>query len=146
MRILLAAALLAMPGVVAAQAVQPGQWDIATTIDSIDMPGAPPQVAAMMRGRTTHIKHCISAEDAAKGPQELMKSNKSCRFTRYSMAGGKLDSEMTCTQGGGTMTAVSTGSFTPTSFATTGTVTMSGAQAMRMTASTAGKRIGACGK
>jgi hypothetical protein len=136
--------LAASPALAAAQAVQPGQWDILTTVQSVDMPGAPPQMAAMMKGRPIRVSQCITAADAAKGPQQLMKSNKQCRFTRYSMTGGRLSSEMVCDQGGGTMTATSTGSFTPTSFTTTGRTVMTGAQKMTMTATTVGKRIGAC--
>lgn len=125
--------------------VQPGEWETKVTIDAVDMPGAPPMVANMMRGRTTTVKHCITAADAAKGPQEMLKSNKSCTFTRYSMAGGKLSSEMVCKQGGSTMTATSTGSFTPTSFTGTGkAVTTGGAMPMTMSSTTVGRRIGDC--
>jgi hypothetical protein len=143
-RIILFAALAATPALAAAQGVQPGQWEILTTVQSIDMPGAPPQVAAMMKGKPIRISQCITAADAAKGPQEMMKSNKQCRFTRYSMVGGKLSSEMVCNQGGGTMTATSSGTFTPTSFTTSGRSVMTGAQKMTLTATTVGKRIGAC--
>jgi hypothetical protein len=144
-RIILFVALAVSPTFAAAQAVQPGQWEIVTTVQSVEMPGAPPQVAAMMKGRPIRISQCISPADAAKGPQEMMKSSKQCRFTRYSMAGGRLSSEMVCDQdGGGAITATSTGTFTPTAFTATGRTVMTGAQGMTMTATTIGKRIGAC--
>ena len=143
------AALLALPGIAHGQAmgVTPGQWEIAMTIHSVDMPGAPPGVAGMMTGRTTKVKHCITPEEASRGPQDMLKSSKSCTFTRYSMVGGKLNSQMVCKQGGGTMTATSTGSFTPTSFVANGrTVTTGGGMPMTMTATTIGKRVGDCRK
>ena len=147
MRLILAAVAIALPAsAVLAQAVQPGQWDIVTTVDSVDMPGAPPEVAAMMKGKPIRVSQCLTPEQAARGPQEMIKSNKDCHFTRYSMTGGRLDSEMVCQQHGTTMTATSSGTFTPTSFTTTGRTVMSGPERMTMSATTTGKRTGACGK
>ena len=125
--------------------VQPGQWETKMTINTVDMPGAPPMVANMMRGRTTTINHCITPEQATKGPQEMMKNNKTCTFTRYSVTGGRLSSEMVCKQGGGTTTATSSGSYTSTSFNATGRiVTTGGPMPMTMTSTTVGHRLGDC--
>jgi Protein of unknown function (DUF3617) len=138
---------IAVPSLIHAQTpvVQPGQWEMAVTVNTVDMPGAPPMVANMMRGRTTTIKHCITPDEALRGPQEAMKSNKSCAFTRYTAAGGKLSSEMVCKQGGGTMTVVTSGTFTPTSFAATGQSVMTGRANMTMTTTSTGRRVGECG-
>jgi hypothetical protein len=139
------AALLAASGTAWAQApVQPGQWEIVTTVESVDMPGVPPSVAAMMKRKPVAIKHCLTPEEAGRGPQDMMKNDKSCRFTRYSMVGGTLASEMVCKQNGATITATSMGSFTPTGFNVRARTVMSGAQSMTMTATTMGRRIGAC--
>ncbi len=148
-RLALGAGLAIGAGSALAQAlsVQPGEWDIAATVNSVDMPNAPPGIAAMMIGKTKHILHCITPEEASRGPQDMMKSDKSCKFTRYDMAGGKLSSEMVFKQGGGTMTATSTGSFTPTSFNSSGRSVMTGgAMTMTLTATTVGKRVGECKK
>lgn len=127
-----------------APVVTPGQWEMAVTINTVDMPNAPPMVAKMMQGRTSTIRHCITPEEAARGPQEAMKSDKSCSFTHYSAAGGKLSSEMVCTQSRGTLTATSSGTYTATSFAATGKSVMSGSNPMTMTTTTSGHRIGDC--
>ena len=124
--------------------VQPGRWEIAITINSVEMKGVPPGIAKMMIGKTTRVRHCITPEAAARGPQDLLKSDKSCVFTRYSMVGGRLDSAMSCRQGGGTMTAVSTGTFTPTGFTATGRSVSSGEMATTMTSTSVGRRIGDC--
>lgn len=124
--------------------INPGQWEIAVTIDSMDMPGAPAGIANMMQGKTTKLTHCLTPEEAARGPQDMLKANKSCAFTRYSMEGGKLESEMVCQQGGGEMTAVSTGSFTPDSFTANGTAVSTGAMAITMTSTSVGHRTGDC--
>lgn len=141
---LLFASLATIPALAAAQSVQPGKWEIVTTVESIDMPSAPPGIAAMMKGRPIKVSHCLTPEEAAKGPQEMMKSRKECQFTHYSMAGGKLSSEMVCKQGGGTITATTTGSFTATSFTTSGRSVMTGGQPMTMTATSVGHRLGDC--
>lgn len=143
MRLSLFLILALLPAAAQAQ-VTPGQWEIVTTVDSMDMPGAPPGIAAMMKGRPIKVRHCLTADEAARGPQEMMKARKECTFSRYAMTGGKLDSVMTCQQGGSTMTATSSGSFTPTDFATTSRTVMTGSHAMTMTAKTIGRRVGDC--
>ena len=148
-RLALGAGLAIGAGSALAQAlsVQPGEWDIAATVTSVDMPNAPPGLSAAMIGKTKHITHCITPEEASRGPQDMMKSDKSCKFTRYSVTGGKLSSEMVCQQGGSTMTATSTGTFTPTSFTSSGRSVMTGgAMKMTLNATTVGKRIGECKK
>lgn len=137
--------VVAMVTAAAAQAqVRPGLWEASVTVQSIDIPGAPPQVARMMGGRTTRQSYCLTPEQAAKGPQEMLKQNPSCRFTKYSMSGGSISTEMSCTQDGGTMIARSTGSYTPTSFSVTSSAAMSGKTSMRMTSSSTGRRLGDC--
>lgn len=124
--------------------VQPGQWESTVTVQSVDMPGAPPQVAAMMNGKTTRQTYCITPEQAAKGPQEMLKQSPSCRFTKYSMTGGVLSTAMTCSQNGGTMTVEANGKYSPTSFSVTSTAVMSGKMSMRMTSASNGRRLGPC--
>ena len=147
----IAAFALAIPFAAQAQKadqVQPGQWEAVVTVNSIDMPGAPPQVAQMMgqrmRGAPTRTSYCITAEQAAKGPQEMIKQNPSCRFTQFSMRGGMINTQMSCSQNGGTMTARATGSYTPTSFNVTSSAVVNGPMSMRMTTTTSGKRVGPC--
>jgi hypothetical protein len=124
--------------------VEPGQWEMTVTIDSIDMPGAPPMIANIMRGHKMTIRHCITPEEASRGPQDVMKSNNSCAFTRYSAVGGKLSSEMVCKQPGGTMTVENEGTFTPTTFTASGRSVTTGGRAMSTTSTSSGHRIGEC--
>lgn len=142
------ACLLIAPAAAQAQ-VQPGQWEASSTINSIDMPGAPPQVAQMMKsqmsgGKKTRMTYCITPQQAAQGPQEMLKQNPSCRFTKYSMKGGMISTEMSCAQNGGTMTARASGSYTPTSFNVTSNAVMSGQMSMRLSSTSVGRRIGPC--
>ena len=145
-RPILIALVASAPGLAIAQGagIQAGKWEIVTTIRTVNMPGAPPAIANMMKGKPIKVSHCITPEEAARGPQDMMKTSKQCQFTRYSMAGGKLSSEMVCRQNGGTMTSTSTGSFTATSFTASGHTVMTGGQAMTMDATTVGRRVGDC--
>ena len=150
MRFLVVMSLFAasVPAVALAQGVgvTPGQWETTVTINSVNMPGQPAMIANMMTGKTTKVKHCITPEEAARGPQDMLKSNKACNFTRFSMVGGKMNSEMTCKMGANTMTAVTTGSFTPTGYTSTARTVQTGAMPMTMTSSSTGRLIGPCKK
>ncbi len=146
MKPLLFVAAVALGGVALAEGlpIQAGMWETAVTTTAIDMPNAPPQVAAMMKGRTTTVRHCVTAEEAANGPQAMLKSGKSCSFGRYTVAGGRFDAEMTCSEHGSTMTATSSGSYTPTSYSGTSHIVMSGGTGMSITSTSSAHRIGAC--
>jgi len=74
----------------------------------------------------------------------MLKQNPSCRFTKYEMARGRISTEMSCRQDGGTMTARASGSYSPTSFSITSSAVMTGRMSMRMTSASTGRRIGSC--
>ena len=129
----------------AATPIQPGRWETTVTIVDMKMPGAPPQVAAMLRGRPTKGSSCITPAQAAAGPRAAMeRSNNRCRFTDYSMAGGRLRSSMVCAQPGGSMTFRSTGTYTPTSMTMEGVGTGTGGNAVTMRTRTVSRRLGPC--
>jgi hypothetical protein len=136
--------LLAVPAVAQKAPILAGLWETAVTITSVDMPNAPPAVAKMMRGHKTVVKRCATAKDVAQGPQEMLKSAPSCRFTRYSMTGGHFSSEMVCDRNGTKLISRSEGNFTPISFNATGSSEMSGPRPMRMTTTVSGRRVGDC--
>lgn len=130
----------------AAQMIQHGKWEMVSTPTSIDMPSAPPRVAAMMKGRPIRMTLCITPEQARLGPQSLSKTAKNCRYTRFDVRGSRIDSQMVCKQATGTMTATASGSFSRTSFVADGRSVMTGRQRMTMTSHTVGRRVGECGK
>lgn len=132
----------------AATPIQPGQWEIRSQVTSIDMPGAPPQMLEMMK-KPHVMRHCVTPEQAAKGPQEMLKERKGdCRFTRYALSGGRLDSVMQCSsKERDTMTVTSKGRYAPTSYDVTSAMVMSGPRGpMKMSTVGQGRRVGPCGK
>ena len=142
----LAALTLALPPTAIAQpsGVKPGLWEIAVTINSMDSPSLPPAIAKMMIGKTVTVKHCITPADAAKGPQEMLKSGSGCVFNKYTMAAGRMNSEITCTSHGATTRTASSGTFTPESFTAQGRAVATGGAPMTTTSTSVGRRIGGC--
>ena len=139
-------ALVAVPAM-AAETIRAGQWETHTAISDVSMPGAPPGLAEMMKGKPQTHRHCVTPEQATAGPKELFaKSEGQCQFTRFNMAGGKIDTVMQCKQRqGATMNGVVKGSYTPTSYKTTTRLEMTGPQGkMVMLSSGSGKWLGPC--
>ena len=75
-------------------------------------------VAAGVKGSMANkpMTYCLSAEDAAKGA-EAMKEHMAkgkCQFNRFDVAGGTIDTAMSCQMGNGTLTATGHGTYTDT--------------------------------
>lgn len=142
--ILAAALLLPLAATAQDMAIQPGKWQTTITVTDVQMPGGPPGIAAAMKGRPTTVTSCITPAQAKAGPRAALKADSGCRFTDYRAAGGRIATKMVCNRPGGAMTAVSTGSYTATSYDMVGRAVMTGATRMTVTSRTTAKRIGAC--
>lgn len=126
--------------VAAAPPIKPGQWETSNVITAIDMPGDPGGVAKSMVGKTTVVKSCITAAQAASGPESLFKATGGkCRYDRFNLAGGRVDAAMSCGPVG--MSSTMSGTMTPTSYQVTGRTKT---PMMTMTSTTKGRWIGAC--
>jgi hypothetical protein len=143
MRFPLAALLMSLPLSAHAQAVQPGQWRIQMTVTSFDMPGAPPMVAEAFK-QPIDVRRCVTPDDAAKGPLEMIKDREHCRSVRQSVIAGKVDAVLVCEPSIGTTTVIVTGNFSSTKFAMNATIEAGGQVAMKMTTVAIGELIGAC--
>ncbi len=51
--------------------ISSGDWEMTIVMTSVDMPGVPAAAMQAMVGQTHTVTHCITEEDAKKGPQEL---------------------------------------------------------------------------
>jgi hypothetical protein len=122
----------------AAGPITPGLWENTSTITSMDASGMPSGMAAAMKSPHT-IRHCVTPEDAARGPQEAIKHDSKCQTKNYTLAGGVFRIDMSCPN----MTMHSEGRFTPTSYSSTGTMTTSSPRGgMKMSFAGSGKRLG----
>lgn len=124
--------------------LQPGKWEIRTQVSDLKMANMPAGMPANPPAQTNTI--CITPEQAAKGPEEMLKqSGADCTVASNSFAGGRMESDVSCKLPGDTqMTGKTTGTFTPTSFTTDQQMEMTGRTAMSQKVRIEGKRIGEC--
>lgn len=137
--VVLAVALSSGPAMAQVQ-MQPGQYETTNVIESINMPGLPPQVIAMMKGKSTTMKICITEADVKNDPKKMLAADKSCEMKRYNLVGGKLDAEMACKMPQGAVTMTMTGTYTPISYVVQST--MRGG--MNIVSRTSARRLGPC--
>ena len=135
---------------------QPGEWETIATLKSAEMPGAPPQVAEMMRarvGQSQTQRECLTPERARDPLGEMRRmlaqsGGQGCNFTDQVFGGGTIRIRGTCQAPGGqgSLQLSMDGSFTETTLQATMTVNAQGAGGAGMNASTEmrSRRIGDC--
>jgi hypothetical protein len=102
--------------------VRPGLWQSKVTIQQIDMPGMPPEIAqrmnaTMARNQSHESSSCLTSEDVKrpKGDFFAGKHNE-CRYDHFTMSGGKIDALMHCRGAGGGQIMQLAGSYSPDSY------------------------------
>ena len=123
-----------------------GRWE---TMVKSDMSGLPAELrAAVAKQQETPTVTCLTPEQAAKPGGDFMQGMKDsgCKYDSFTMAGGKLDSILTCDMGGGSKrTMTSSGTYAPDHYSITMKSEGSGAGAgpnMNMTVTS--RLVGAC--
>ena len=100
--------------------VRPGRWESKVTIEEMKIPGMSPEMASQMpsfEGRVETSMNCLSEEEAKRPKEDFFTGdNKNCRYDRFTMAGGKIDAVMKCTDNGATHTMTMQGSYSPTTY------------------------------
>jgi hypothetical protein len=141
-----------------ANKLQPGQWESQTRILSVEVPGAPKEVAAALSksvsAKVNTLSDCLTPEEAERPAADMFAGNRGtgeCRYEKFSMTGGKMDSTMVCKNPAqpGEVRMTMAGDYTPTGFALDMTMlmpagSMPGGQGMTMRARTEGRRTGEC--
>lgn len=141
-----------------AVSLQPGQWEQTIQFTTIDIPGAPPEAAQMMRALMSQPQtrsSCMTPEKAANpggafgGPEG--NEAEGCQFEPNGFAGGRINVRGTCnhpTRGSLTMTM--TGSYTSTTMEGQVSQQMQappntpGPQSIRLEGRVTGRRTGDC--
>lgn len=136
-----AAILLPIAGPALAESkVLPGQWQSTMIVEEMQMPGIPPEVAAMVKGRPTTVTYCLTPEEARSNPEKMMTQD-DCTVVRFGFEGGAIDAAFTCKTDMGPATMTMAGSYTPESYDIRAqTVVGSMSTRSRMSA----KRLGPC--
>lgn len=130
---------------------QAGQYRSSAKLVSIDIPGAPPQLAEMM-GKAMEAQtseYCLTQEQVDKGFEEMAKESQQgdCSFQKFDMEGGNIDAVMTCkAQNDAQMQVAMTGKGTETSMDMTMTLEGEAPQVgkMKMVMQSKQERIGDC--
>lgn len=122
--------------------LQPGKWETKITVSEMVVNGtkqpAPPTGQPVLS--------CLTPEMAAKGPGEMLKKGGAdCTSTNTSYSGGKINAEMTCKLPTGTMSSVTTGTYSPTTISTDVDATVTGRMSMKQKIHTEARRVGDCG-
>jgi hypothetical protein len=140
-RIIIAVAATFIAAPLLAGPISPGLWETTTRMTMVSMPNMPLQALAAMKKPHT-VRYCVTAAEAAAGPQAAMK-NSECKIEKYKMGAGTFEMAMTC-QG---MRMQSRGTFTPTSYSGRSEM-IGGASAggMHVVSEATGKLVGPCKK
>ncbi len=98
---------------VSAQEMIPGQWEITSSILSVEGPMVTPQVrAATLKNGQRNYKACLTAQQLKEAPTNVsQRFNGTCKPADTNMADGKISSSMRCTLPNGTSVADSTGTY-----------------------------------
>lgn len=137
--------------------MQPGQWESQVRIQSVEIPGAPKEVADALgksvSAKVNTVSDCLTPEEAEKPAADMFAGTRAgeCRYEKFTMANGKMDSTMVCKNPGqqGEVRMSMVGDYSPTGFALDMTMIMPpgalpGGQGMTMKARTEGRRTGEC--
>lgn len=122
MRAFLVLSLLAVPAIAAAQTVQPGRWDVTSTVVELAVPGVPLFLRKLARGHSTAEHKVISA---GQGVEALLAPDPKARCTidDQRVADGRYAQALTCPQkSGGPMHIARSGTYDARGFVGQATV------------------------
>jgi hypothetical protein len=134
--------------------VRPGLWQSKVTIDQLDIPGMPADMAqrmkSMMAEKQEHgFQTCLTAEDVKRPKEDFFAGkNKECRYDHFTMGGGKIDAVMHCGKEAGAQTMRMAGTYSPDAYqmqmGTEVDAADEGAHAMQMQMRVEARRVGEC--
>jgi hypothetical protein len=134
--------------------VRPGLWQSKVTIEQLDLPGMPAEMAGrmktMMAEKQPHdFKTCLTPEDVAKPKEDFFAGkNNECRYDHFTMGGGKIDAAMHCGGKDGLQVMKMAGTYSPDSYQMQTSMTASGkdgaAAGMAMRMRIEAQRVGEC--
>jgi len=95
---------------------KPGRWESTLQFTNIEMAGMPPQVQEAMKsqlGSEQKWLSCLTPEQANANNGDFFKpeNNDNCKYNTFSMGGGKIAADMTCTEGGASQNMKMSGTY-----------------------------------
>ncbi|MDG2004167.1 MAG: DUF3617 domain-containing protein [Novosphingobium sp.] len=127
-----------------------GQWESTITLGKVEVAEEDSELKEFFQsavGQTKTSTSCLTPEEAGKPNADFFQGEDSgCTYDKFSMSGGKVDSELSCEDGGSKMKVTMTGTYSEDSYeiASTaeGDIMPETPGSMSMTAT--GKRLGDC--
>ena len=135
------------PPSAAAMGIQPGNWKTTVTVTDSTTTGMPPGMRMPPKMGPQTMTTCVTPEQAARNPADLLKKAKlDCTIQNSVFSGGKVASQATCKLPNGSMTMSTTGTYSPTdlSYDTEQTMKM-GPIVATQKMHTVSHRVGDCG-
>jgi hypothetical protein len=129
-----------------AATMQPGEWEMTTTITRMNVPGLPAGTSPPMPGPQTS-RTCLTAAEVAENANFVNESaGEGCTAQNSRMSGGRIEANVQCTRPQGQVRMTMNGQYTATTLEMTQQVQTSapGGQNVEMEARIAGRRIGDC--
>ena len=135
------------------QFVRPGKWQSKVTIEQLELPGMPAQMAEQMkqvmaRHQEKTSESCLTPEQAKRPSEDFFAGkDNNCRYEHFTMGGGKIDAKMRCAAAAGASQVMEmTGTYSPESYEMRMSTRTEGAGSagMNMKLRVASTRIGAC--
>jgi hypothetical protein len=102
--------------------VRAGLWESKITVEQLDMPGMPPEMASQMKqmmaqNQPKAFKSCLTPEDVKKPDEDFFAGqNKGCRYDRFTMGNGKIDAVMRCGGDQATQVMQMAGTYSPDAY------------------------------
>ena len=139
-------------GKVAASDVKPraGRWESTMKLEKMEIGNLPPaakEAMAKQQGMTQEFSSCLTPEQAERPNAEFFQKGVSgCTYDHFTMAGGRIDAEMTCKQGSGPQKVKMNGTYGEDSYsiAIASEGEMQPGMPMKMAMTIASRRTGEC--
>lgn len=135
-------------------ALQPGEWEMTATINDMQVPGAPPELAAQMKQASAMAnnagpqRQCITPEEAANMGARMLSSSANgtnCTFRNQTFAGGTIDMAGSCQGPQGNVDMQMQGTYTETTMNVRSVMNIQGGpQQVMIDSNVAGRRVGEC--
>jgi hypothetical protein len=102
--------------------VNPGKWESKVTIEQIDIPGLPPEMAQRMKETMAKYQErsfatCLTKEDVKRPKEDFFTGkNDQCHYDHFTMSGGKIDAVMRCDEGNAAQVMRMAGTYSPDNY------------------------------
>lgn len=99
---------------------QPGRWESSVKLEQMEMEGVPPQAKEAMAkqmGQVHTFASCLTPEQVDQPDGGFFQGGaKDCTYKHFTMAGGRIDAEMTCGKAPAVATMTMAGTYSATNY------------------------------